>query len=47
MNFMGSLPSLSQIAIDKDTLHAYGLMLSKGAKVDSLEEQSIKLVFNR
>lgn len=34
MNFMSSLPSLSQIAIDKDTFHAYRLMLSNGAKVD-------------
>jgi hypothetical protein len=46
MNFIGSLPSLSQITIDKDTLNAYGLLLSSGARLDVNEEETIKLSIN-
>jgi len=44
---MSSLPSLSQIQVDKDTFTAYILMMSSGAKVDPIEEKSIKLSFDR
>lgn len=46
MNFIRSLPPIGQITIDKDTVIAYGLLLSSGARIDPLEEESIKLSVN-
>jgi len=43
MKYMKSLPSLSQLTVDRDMFNAYLLMLSNGRKVDEKEEQSIRL----